>query len=150
MALFLHIFLGSILVASTVVMHSLCIVIMLRRIQAWVNEYPGKASLAQLVTIFSSTTLALLVLHAVYIWMWALCYLLLGEFSNLERALYFSSTTYSTLGYGDLTLTEEWQLLTGFEAVNGLIMFGISAAFLFAVFGMLYRKMTRDKYTPMW
>ncbi len=150
MALFLHIFLGSILVAFTVVVHSLCIVIMLRRIQAWVNEYPGKASLAQLVTIFSSTTLALLVLHAVYIWMWALCYLLLGEFSNLERALYFSSTTYSTLGYGDLTLTEEWQLLTGFEAVNGLMMFGISAAFLFAVFGMLYRKMTRDKYTPMW
>lgn len=45
---------------------------------------------------------------------------------------------------------EEWQLLTGFEAINGLIMFGISAAFLFAVFGMLYRKMTRDKYTPMW
>ena len=108
MALFLHLLLGSILVASRVIVHSLCIVIMLRRIQAWVNEYPAKASLAQLVTIFSSTTLVLLVLHAVYIWIWALCYVLLGEFSSLERALYFSSTTYSTLGYGDLTLSEEW------------------------------------------
>ena len=150
MALFLHLLFGSMLVGVTVVVHSLCIVLMLRRIQVWVNEHPVKASLTQLVAIFSFTTLALLALHAVYIWMWALCYLLLGEFSSLERALYFSSTTYSTLGYGDITLTEEWQLLTGFEAINGLIMFGISAAYLFAVFGMLYRKMTRDKYTPMW
>jgi hypothetical protein len=109
-----------------------------------------KASLANLVVIFSSTTLALLALHSINIWIWALCYIWLGEFSILERALYFSSATYSTLGYGDITLTENWQLLSGFEAVNGLILFGTSAAYLFAVFGMLYRKMTRDTYTPMW
>jgi hypothetical protein len=150
MVFFLHVLLGSILIATTVVVHSICIVLMLRRTQAWVNLHPVKASLTDLVVIFSSTTLALLALHAVYIWVWALCYILLGEFSSLERALYFSSVSYSTLGYGDITLSENWQLLSGFEAVNGLIMFGTSSAYLFAVFGMLYRKMTRDKYTPMW
>lgn len=138
------------MVAATVILHSLCNVWMLRRIQAWVYLHPVKASLTNLVVIFSSTTLALLALHGVYIWMWALSYMLLGEFTNLERALYFSAATYSTLGYGDITLSEDWQLLSGFEAVNGLIMFGTSAAYLFAVFGMLYRKMTRDEYTPMW
>ena len=150
MSLLLHVIFGSLLVAGTVVVHSICIVLMLRRIQLWVNKYPVKARLTHLVTIFSSTTLLLLALHAIYIWLWALFYLLLGEFSSLERALYFSSVTYSTLGYGDVTLSEDWQLLSGFEAINGLIMFGTSAAFLFAVFGMLYRKMTRDEYTPMW
>ena len=138
------------MVVATVIVHSICIVLMLRRTQAWVNLHPVKASLANLVVIFSSTTLALLALHAIYIWMWALCYMLLGEFSSLERALYFSSVTYSTLGYGDITLSKNWQLLSGFEAVNGLILFGTSSAYLFAVFGMLYRKMTREKYTPMW
>jgi hypothetical protein len=147
---FLHVLLGSILVVVTVIVHSICIVLMLRRTQAWVNLHPVKASLINLVVIFSSTTLALLALHAIYIWIWAFCYLLLGEFSSLERALYFSSVTYSTLGYGDITLSKNWQLLSGFEAVNGLILFGTSSAYLFAVFGMLYRKMTRDKYTPMW
>jgi voltage-gated potassium channel len=150
MMFFLHVLLGSILVVTTVIVHSICIVLMLRRTQAWVNLHPVKASLVNLVVIFSSTTLALLALHAAYIWIWALCYLLLGEFSSLERALYFSSVTYSTLGYGDITLSKAWQLLSGFEAVNGLILFGTSSAYLFAVFGMLYRKMTRDKYTPMW
>ena len=150
MMFILHVLLGSVLVVGTVIVHSICIVLMLRRTQAWVNLHPVKASLVNLVVIFSSTTLALLALHAIYIWMWALCYMLLGEFSSLERALYFSSVTYSTLGYGDITLSENWQLLSGFEAMNGLIMFGTSAAYLFAVFGMLYRKMTRDKYTPMW
>ena len=101
---------------------------MLRGTQVWVNKHPMKASLAHLVAIFCSTTLALLALNAIYIWIWALCYLLLGEISSLERALYFSSGTYSTLGYGDVTLTEDWQLLSGFEAINGLIMFGTSAA----------------------
>ena len=150
MMFILHVLLGSILVVATVIVHSVCIVLMLRRTQAWVNLHPVKASLANLVVIFSSTTLALLALHAIYIWMWALCYMLLGEFSSLERALYFSSVTYSTLGYGDITLSKDWQLLSGFESVNGLILFGTSSAYLFAVFGMLYRKMTRDKYTPMW
>ena len=150
MMFFLHVLLGSILVVTTVIVHSICIVLMLRRTQAWVNLHPVKASLVNLVVIFSSTTLALLALHAAYIWIWALCYLLLGEFSSLERALYFSSVTYSTLGYGDITLSKAWQLLSGFEAVNGLILFGTSSAYLFAVFGMLYRKMTRDTYTPMW
>ena len=150
MMFIVHVLLGSVLVVVTVIVHSICIVLMLRRTQAWVNLHPVKASLTNLVVIFSSTTLALLALHAIYIWMWALCYMLLGEFSSLERALYFSSITYSTLGYGDITLSENWQLLSGFEAVNGLILFGTSSAYLFAVFGMLYRKMTRDKYTPMW
>ena len=150
MMFILHVLLGSVLVVVTVIVHSICIVLMLRRTQAWVNLHPVKANLANLVVIFSSTTLALLALHAIYIWMWALCYMLLGEFSSLERALYFSSVTYATLGYGDITLSKNWQLLSGFEAVNGLILFGTSSAYLFAIFGMLYRKMTRDTYTPMW
>ena len=62
----------------------------------------------------------------------------LGEFESLERALYFSTVTFTTLGYGDLVLNVRWQLLSGFEAVNGIILFGVSTAFVFAVMRRMF------------
>ena len=62
---------------------------------------------------------------------WAVLYRLLGALPNFEDALYFSTVTYATLGYGDITLVEKWRLLSSFEAANGLIMFGWSTALVF-------------------
>jgi len=42
------------------------------------------------------------------------------------------------LGYGDITLQERWQLLSGFEAVNGIILFGVSTAFVLGVIRKLF------------
>ena len=51
-----------------------------------------------------------------------------------ERAVYFSIVTFTTLGYGDITLPyEEWRILSGVEALNGILLFGWTTAFLFAV-----------------
>ncbi len=72
-------------------------------------------------------------MHTVSAWAWAFVYLVLGEFSELTQALYFSVVTATTLGYGDLTLSEEWQLLGSFEAMGGLVLFGASTAFLLGV-----------------
>ena len=63
----------------------------------------------------------------------------LGEFDSLEPALYFSTVTFTTLGYGDITLTEGWRLLSAFEAANGIILFGVSTAFVFAMIQKIYR-----------
>jgi hypothetical protein len=60
-------------------------------------------------------------------------HLLVGAFSALEPALYFSTVTFATLGYGDITLNESWRLLASFEAANGIIMFGWTTALIFAV-----------------
>ncbi len=59
--------------------------------------------------------------------------MVLGEFDSIERALYFSIVTSTTLGYGDITLSEQWQLLSTFEAMGGLILFGATTAFLLGV-----------------
>ncbi|MEL7448695.1 MAG: ion channel [Pseudomonadota bacterium] len=71
--------------------------------------------------------------HTVAAWSWAAVYLVVGEFSTLSRALYFSVVTSTTLGYGDITLSERWQLLGSFEAMGGLVLFGASTAFLLSV-----------------
>ena len=63
---------------------------------------------------------------------WAGVYLMVGAISGLEPALYFSTVTFTTLGYGDITLNESWRLLGSFEAANGVIMFGWTTALIFA------------------
>ena len=54
----------------------------------------------------------------------------LGAFETLERALYFSVVVFTTLGFGDITLPEPLRLLSGLSAANGLLLFGLSTAYL--------------------
>ncbi len=88
--------------------------------------------------MFLVTVLGIFMIHTFEVWLWAILYLLLGEFESLERALYFSTITFTTLGYGDIILNVRWQLLSGFEAVNGIILFGVSTAILFAVMRRMF------------
>ncbi|MEE4210794.1 MAG: potassium channel family protein [Parvularcula sp.] len=68
--------------------------------------------------------------HGASVTVWALSYLLLGVSEDFEAALYFALSTYTTLGFGDVLAPESWRLLTGFAALNGLLLFGLSAAIL--------------------
>lgn len=72
-------------------------------------------------------------LHTVQVWSYAVLYRLLGEFATFEQALYFSTVSFSTLGFGDLTLGESWRVLGAIEAVNGLVLIAWSTAFLLSV-----------------
>ena len=70
--------------------------------------------------------------------MWAVFYLVITpvkEIGTFEEAVYFSAVTFTTLGYGDITLADHhWRLLSGAEALNGVLLAGWSTALLFAVF----------------
>ena len=69
---------------------------------------------------------------------WAVTYLTLNAIQGFERALYFSMVTFTTLGYGDVVLAEQWRLLSSFEAANGIIMFGWTTAIVIAAVQRLY------------
>src|SRR5262245_3659400 len=77
------------------------------------------------------------------VWAWALLYLSLNALGSIEEAAYFSMETFTTLGYGDITLEKRWRLLSTFEAANGLLMFGWSAALVFAAVQWIYRTRTQ-------
>lgn len=83
-------------------------------------------------TVFSliAVVLWLMVGHSVGAWVWAAAYIVVGAFDTLEPALYFSLVTFTTLGYGDITLNSDWRLLSAINAANGLLAFGLSTAFL--------------------
>jgi voltage-gated potassium channel Kch len=69
---------------------------------------------------------------------WAVTYLTLNAIQGFERALYFSMVTFTTLGYGDVVLAEQWRLLSSFEAANGIIMFGWTTAIVIAAVQRIY------------
>jgi hypothetical protein len=60
-------------------------------------------------------------LSLVDIAVWAGAYLLMGTIDTIEMAFYFSTVTFTTLGYGDVVIDEQWRLMSAFEAANGII-----------------------------
>ncbi|MGI9570612.1 MAG: potassium channel family protein, partial [Desulfobulbia bacterium] len=59
---------------------------------------------------------------------WAITFTKLEALPDFLTAFYFSTVTYTTLGYGDIVLDDKWRLLASFEAANGVIMFGWTTA----------------------
>ena len=80
---------------------------------------------------------AMLALHGLEIWLFALVYLALGAIPDLEAALYFSTISYSTVGYNDTHVLTQWRLLGAFESLLGMILLGWSTAFLFRMIGRI-------------
>ena len=80
-------------------------------------------------------------------WLWAALLWALGAFDDLETALYFSTVTYTTLGYGDVVLGEGLRLLGAFAAANGTIIIGGTTAMVFLAVQRIYgldKRLTED------
>ena len=84
------------------------------------------------MTFVMSATLLALVGHLVEIALWAFALDISGAVADLSAAIYSSAGSYTTAG-SDIVLPLRWKLLGPFEAVCGMLMFGVSTAFIFAV-----------------
>ena len=101
-----------------------------RATQKALGERPYMEAYGQLVRIMVLLLFAGLTQMSI----WAALYLILGQFEDFETALYFSGVTFTSLGYGDLTLPKRLRILSAMEAADGLMMFGvISAVFMHAL-----------------
>ena len=100
---------------------------------------PDKKYLMKFKEYLVSTTILIIFLATmIESLVWAISYVMLGAIENLESSVYFSVVTFTTLGYGDIILAEDWRLIASFEAANGIIIFGWSTAIVMAVVQKLY------------
>ncbi len=121
---------GSLVMSMTVTVQAVFIggaIAALVQLGSWLVRPPHRPK-----TVFAlvCVTLWLMAAHSVGVWIWAATFLALGAFDALEPALYFSVVAFTTLGFGDTILATEWRLLSGMSAANGLLIFGLSTAFL--------------------
>ena len=98
------------------------------------------------VAVMLIVTLITAVAHLIQIALWALLYLLCGELATFETAFYCSAQNYTALGYGDVVLSLRWRLLGPLEAINGLLLFGLSTAVMFAVLSRLITTRLRHQH----
>ena len=128
------------LTAVTVVMHAVGAAAASRRtigLLAVRGDRPGRLGIELLLARLVSL---LLLLHLAESLVWALFMVLIGALPSVEAAAYFSLTSYTTVGYGDVLLPERWRLLGPIEAAVGILMLGWSTGILVAVIGAAYRE----------
>jgi len=130
--------LGTVIIIMIVAFHVVCLVSLVSFLK-WLSESSvfWGAQLG-IMCLLGITVFVIICIHTVEAWAWAYVYLMLGEFNDFKKALYFSVVTGTALGYGDITLSERWQLLSTFEAMGGLLLFGVSTAFLFAFMRIVF------------
>ena len=82
---------------------------------------------------------AIIILHMIEIAIWAVFYFGNSLFLDFETALYFSTTSYTTIGFGDVVLPRAWRMLGGIEGVTGVLLCGLSTAFVFAIVNAMFQ-----------
>lgn len=103
----------------------------------WICAPP---KIAKRMLILCSAVLWFMLAVFVAVSLWAALYLQIGVLADWEEAIYFSIVAYTTLGFGDILLPNDWRLLAGIEALNGLLMIGLQAAMLIEIMSRI-RKM---------
>lgn len=120
----------------TVAVHTLGVVTWLDFLSRRFDFHSSHKGALHLFRGVLTTAVALILLHVFEALLWALLYLQLpaqAGLKNFHEALYLSMITITTLGYGDITLNYQWQILTGVESMVGIVVFGLTTATLFVV-----------------
>ena len=126
-------FLVSIAVsACNIAIHAIVMAAVLRVAQIADQRTTQHPSL-RLVAVMIATVSVLMAAHIAEVIVWSLAYLMVGLAPPGTDFVYFAFVNYTTLGYGDVTPTEGWQLLGPMTAMNGVLLFGWSTAVIFAV-----------------
>ncbi len=132
MTLVHQLILATSLVAGTVIFHLAGLSVLL----ALLRQHRRNSRKERVIFDVAAVLIAafgLFSLHTVEIWAWAAAYHLLNLLPGWEEAIYFSTTTYVTIGYGDVVLDRGGRLFGAIEGANGIILLGWSTAFFFKI-----------------
>jgi hypothetical protein len=125
--------LAGLMVGVSVVIHFIGLLTLIWLLRARGHRFRVNESAVGQGAAIVFVVLGLGLIHTIEVWLYAVVYLGLGALPDFESALYFSTTSFTTIGYGDVVLQKKWRLFGAIEGANGLLLFGWSTAFLFAV-----------------
>lgn len=122
---------GTFIVALTVVIHTFGLIGVTHAMSWLVNRFRMEGRRSRMMAMIT-VVFGLFVVLMLEVLLWAVGYRAVGAFAEFETSLYFSATTFSTLGIGDLVPPEEWRLAAAIEGINGFLLIGWSTAYLVA------------------
>lgn len=134
---------GIIIIAFNLMIQGLGNVFWLRNITA-ATKHQTNMTNAKILKVLLFSVILFTVIHMAHALVWAFCYYIIPEtgsqFASFSEATYFSLVTFTTLGYGDISLSSEWRLLSGLEAINGIMLIGWSTAMMYSLIQNIYKK----------
>ena len=128
--IFHQIALAGVVMAATFLLHAIFIALGSVALRSARGKTAGFQRFLQDIFWLVALSVWLLFAHGLAIGMWAWIYQWLAVVPDWETALYFAGSTYTSLGYGDVLANNDWRLMTGATATNGLLLFGLSTAIL--------------------
>jgi len=132
MILFQQVATAALLIAATLGLQCAGVAMIIEWLKTGPLRDARSFPISRSAVLVMETTLAVVLLQGIVIFLWAGSYrwLCLGSWNT---AFYFSAVSYSTVGYGDVALQPRWRLLGPLESMMGVLMCGISVSLLFAL-----------------
>jgi hypothetical protein len=126
------------LIVVTIVFHSSALGLLSRGLLTLLKDERDKPITRALsISVVGGSSLCTICLHGVEAWMWSIAYHLLGTLGTLggdrKDAMLYSISVMTTVGGTPLHLEPKWAIMGPLEALDGWILFGLTAAFLFAL-----------------
>ena len=127
------------LFAICVVIHCLGLLMLGKWLIHRHSAFGRRRGLGHLTTLLVAISAIITLLHLVEASLWAVLFRWWSLFPDMESSFYFSLTSYTTAGYGDLLMPQRWRFLGCVEAVTGVLLSGLSTAFLFVILSTVLR-----------
>ncbi len=135
-----QLFVASLLILLVTVMHGFGVVLVTKLLRLEDSHLRMHRLDLRAFGILTSMALSLFLLHALEIALFGFFYLAAGAIDTLEEALYFSASSYATLGHADIPFPEQWRLLGAIEGLAGFLLIGWSTAVFVTDMNKLLRK----------
>jgi hypothetical protein len=142
--MFKQLLLALVLSSATVLIHAIGIVYVVLPLAGVWRKKAETRNVAVPVWGLSRLVSGLLILHLIEMGIWAIAFASLSVLPDFETSLYFSLTSYTTVGYGDVVPPSAWRLVGPIEAAVGVLMLGLSTSFIIATLQRIHL----DRHLP--
>ena len=130
---------GSVVLVACAAFHILCLTKLISIFRSW-RDRDGDWIAGSNFRVIAFMFLVIVFSHTVQIYLWALAFWASGALSGYEPLIYFTLVSYTTLGYGDITLSHDFRIFGAMASVAGVLTFGLSTAFLVGFFSRMLEK----------
>jgi hypothetical protein len=133
------------LILLTVVIHVFGLGLINERVVQALSRSMDRRRLVPLFALVMGAAILLMTaLHAIEGGAWAAAYLFLGAVPDAKSAMLYSLNAMTTYGHESVSLAPQWQMMGALEALNGMLLFGLTTAFLFAMIQEVWPRAFRE------
>ena len=143
--MFTKLVIAAAIVSVSLIIHMAGILLMAESLLRRREELERSLSRRRFAVLMIALFAGILFLHVIQTSLWAVFYYTQELFSDFETSLYFSMVSFTTIGYGDVLLPRNWRLLGVIEGFSGVLLCGVSTAFIFAVVNAIFQSRLRQR-----